>query len=407
MKLNDLEKKIFISGLGIIVLILIFYYIHERSKIREGAHVSIPIIGVPIPFSDIPSLLPSSITDFIKSIIDSVKNSIGFASNQATTVAKAVAAEAKGAARFAAKNAIDLSTKLQARATAVASHAKTAIRQKSIAFQQKMHDRKMKLKEKIMDKKKELEKEFNEKMSKLKTYRRVFKVGLVLSLIFKKLTRWALITTKIIIIRISNLKSCFIWYALEIIGWILYLPIELVVWFFCLQPMEQSFWAIVDSFDCFFNGIMGFHIFHYSDYVLHKCFIPQLPPFPYTSAGGLFTKDGLKKQMKDMVTPPDPREMAIYVKHGLDKYKQELLATFTKPPSFDVKQIWEEAMSLIKIDNPNNIDEEGEVPNDDSDTAINDANQSIDATEIPIPGGTSLSDKDMEVELKPIDVPIE
>ena len=36
MKLDDFEKKILISGLGIIVLILIFYFIHEKSKSKES-----------------------------------------------------------------------------------------------------------------------------------------------------------------------------------------------------------------------------------------------------------------------------------------------------------------------------------------------------------------------------------
>jgi len=405
MKLDDFERKILISGLGIIVLILIFYYIHEKSKVREGAFFTIAGFSIPLP-DFMPNLNIGSVPDFIKSAITSIRQSAQTAAvgEEVGVVGAAEMAQQQGI--FGAKVAMDVATKISQKATAAASHAKTAIRQEVIARKQKIFDLANKLKEKILDKRKQLIKDYKEKTKEVKTFRRFLKIGYRLSRIFSKIGRWALRTVAIIITRIANLKSCFIWYALEIIGWILYLPMEFFVWFFCLQTLEKNFFDMMKEFDCFFNSLMGFHIFYYSDYIRKKCFYPHLPPFPYSSAGGLFTKKGMMNLMKEIFLPPNPIDMARHVQQGLLEYKKDLLATFNKPPNFDIKAIWAEAMDLINLESPDNVEQSGSVPIDNSNEELN--NGILSTTydeEPPIAGGTGLSDADLELPPAPAPAP--
>jgi hypothetical protein len=400
MKLDDFEKKIFISGLGIIVLILIFYYIHQKSKLREGSDfvITIPLVGaIPIPFTD-----PEFWVSTARSIITQVKTSAQIAGAQATTVAKAAQAESANALRQAQKIAMDRAANLARTTQTSVSHAKTGIRQKMINYANRVSERANKLREKIMDRKKKLYAEFKAKFKEVTTFRRLLKYGFALSVIFSKIGRWAMKTVTIILLRISNFKSCFIWYLLEIIGWILYLPMEFLVWFFCLKYLEDNFFGMVKDIDCFFNSVMGFHIFYYSENIRQKCFVPQLPPFPYSTAGGMFSKTGMMKLMKEVFEPPNPAEMANYVNEGLKQYKKELLETFKKPDGVDISEIWAEAMSLSKLMVPGDIKAVGSIPEDDSDEqANNDVVTPADDEEIAIPGGSGLSEGDLAINMSP------
>ena len=187
MKLDDFEKKIFISGLGIIVLILIFYYIHQKSKLREGSDfvITIPLVGaIPIPFTD-----PEFWVSTARSIITQVKTSAQIAGAQATTIAKAAQAESANALRQAQKIAMDRAANLARTTQTSASHAKTGIRQKMINYANRVSERANKLREKIMDRKKKLYAEFKAKFKEVTTFRRLLKYGFALSVIFSKIGR--------------------------------------------------------------------------------------------------------------------------------------------------------------------------------------------------------------------------
>jgi len=103
---------------------------------------------------------------------------------------------------------------------------------------------------------------------------------------------WAITNIEVLIYRISNFKSCFLWYFLEIIGWLLYLPIEFIVWLFCLHDFEKYAWKGLDGVDCFINDITGFYLFKHSDAVNQKCYskvftsLPTLNiPFSFDTVG--------------------------------------------------------------------------------------------------------------------------
>ena len=71
---------------------------------------------------------------------------------------------------------------------------------------------------------------------------------------------------------IVNFPQCFIYYLLEIIGNILYLPIMLIVWAFGMREIEISMWKMVRDFDNLVNSVAGFYLFRYSNSILNKCY---------------------------------------------------------------------------------------------------------------------------------------
>jgi len=146
----------------------------------------------------------------------------------------------------------------------------------------------------------------------------IFKWIWILTKLMNELGVWMVRTIEVIIYRIFHIKDCFLWYMLEIIGFILYVPFEFFIWLFCMKESEKSFWKLVDSLDCMFNDMTGFHIFHYSDTILKKCYAVKLPPFPYSAlpfeGDGEFTQEAFLRFIIDWFMPPSPTEIAQAVK---------------------------------------------------------------------------------------------
>jgi len=361
--LSDLEKKILISSLGIVVLTLLFAFIHKKSKLIE------PIPPFTIPGDDL-------VVD-AQGIINIGEAVAGIGTTTAGAVENTIVTATEGTVNVITTQAMNVLRQLDSTAKFLANKASTAktsaqsaIRQQVNVVKQQVRDRVRTIKQNIQIEAQRLKAEFVQKVKSKMTFTRFFKYATLLTLLFSKIGRWATKTTQIILMRISNFKTCFIWYALEIIGWILYLPIEFIVWFFCLETWETSFWDMVKEVDCFFNSIMGFHIFYYSDYIRQKCFIPTLPQFPSMGMGGKFSKGGFKKVMKDIFLPVDPNEMAAYVRKGLNEYKETLLNTFEHAGQIDFDQIWQEALSAVDFSDVSELVTGGEQVPDTSDQEL-------------------------------------
>ncbi len=110
-----------------------------------------------------------------------------------------------------------------------------------------------------------------------------WKVGLLGFLVASGVGSWAISNIQVLIYRVMNFKSCFFWYFLEIIGWIIYLPIQFLVWLFCLQDFEKSCWRSLDAIDCSIYEYIGFYLFKHSDDVNEKCYSKVFTPFPNLS----------------------------------------------------------------------------------------------------------------------------
>ena len=99
---------------------------------------------------------------------------------------------------------------------------------------------------------------------------------------------------------LANFNSCFFYFFLDIVGYVLYLPFSIMFYLFrsgietyysdCkkkdyppIYTIEKDMWAAIYWLDCQIYDLLGFHVFHYSDEVLERCYkckIGKFPPFP-------------------------------------------------------------------------------------------------------------------------------
>ena len=91
---------------------------------------------------------------------------------------------------------------------------------------------------------------------------------------------------------IFNLPKCFLWYLLEWIGWVLYLPFRFL--FFLMDKVmkmiikkkgvvdfEHKVWCFLEDLDKFTHkNFNGMHIIHYPDSIVAKCYTCKMPKFP-------------------------------------------------------------------------------------------------------------------------------
>jgi hypothetical protein len=83
--------------------------------------------------------------------------------------------------------------------------------------------------------------------------------------------------------KVIKLPQCMGWYTLEIIGHILYIPFAFFFWVFSLQSIEKMIWDVLEEIDCFCYTATGYHLIHYSDTIIKKCYkcnIKKMPKFP-------------------------------------------------------------------------------------------------------------------------------
>jgi hypothetical protein len=85
--------------------------------------------------------------------------------------------------------------------------------------------------------------------------------------------------------KIIYLPKCFLWYALDCMSWIIYLPFRIIFWLldyiFNLgieDFVHDYFWCLLEDLDKFIhddgenNLGTGFHIIHFQDSVMETCY---------------------------------------------------------------------------------------------------------------------------------------
>lgn len=87
--------------------------------------------------------------------------------------------------------------------------------------------------------------------------------------------------------KIKSLPDCMMWYMLQVLGKILYFPINFFLWLFArfgmpqLREAEREVWKQLENLDKLFHKTAGFHIIHFPDDVVEKCYkCKGLVPFP-------------------------------------------------------------------------------------------------------------------------------
>jgi hypothetical protein len=320
------EKKILMVCLVIILLTMIIFIIQKKLKIRE------PIPPFHIPFADdIANTMQFIINASLKVAADAKQAGLSMmgqaksaaqtaqiqasaAVKQAETRSRFSMAEIKNQIRTNVSNALAKANHVQSQATAKLNQTRNILIQKKQQAE--------KATEKIKEKTKTLKTfQFYQKITK--------KVWPFLSLLFgicshfKLIGIWFVTNIEVLLSRLFHFKSCFLWYFMEILGFILYLPIEFLVWAFSLQCFEKMCWDGIYTADCSFTNIFGFHIFKYSDSIIQKCYAKQFKPFPSFNYKFDFDKDlteaNFKKMFLSTLEPPSPSEIAKEVKENAKK----------------------------------------------------------------------------------------
>lgn len=97
--------------------------------------------------------------------------------------------------------------------------------------------------------------------------------------------------------KILNIPNCFLWYSLEIAGKIIYLPFRITFFIldllfvmfrinFKIQKIVDNAWWFLDDISHYAYEMTGYHIVHYNEDVINKCYkckignFPIVPKFP-------------------------------------------------------------------------------------------------------------------------------
>jgi hypothetical protein len=81
---------------------------------------------------------------------------------------------------------------------------------------------------------------------------------------------------------LMNFPSCFIYYAIEILGIILYLPVRFIFWLFGMKSIEDAIWNGLYELDKQLylatggqksnDQCSGYHFLHYPCWIVNKCY---------------------------------------------------------------------------------------------------------------------------------------
>lgn len=132
---------------------------------------------------------------------------------------------------------------------------------------------------------------------------------------------WLIRYIIVIITQIINLPKCFLWYALDTMGWIIYLPFRITFWTLDylfntgIVQQEHNLWNFFAEIDYYIRGPdgnffikdydnvitpdpnslnLGLHIIHFPDNVMRQCY--SIDPF------SLDNIKGVKKVMKSFTS---------------------------------------------------------------------------------------------------------
>jgi hypothetical protein len=98
--------------------------------------------------------------------------------------------------------------------------------------------------------------------------------------------------------KLLNIPNCFLWYSMEVAGKMFYLPFRLTFYVldlilstmgvgFSIQDIVNRIWWFIDDIDHYlYEQGSGFHIVHYPDDIIKRCYscsigkFPKIPEFP-------------------------------------------------------------------------------------------------------------------------------
>lgn len=125
---------------------------------------------------------------------------------------------------------------------------------------------------------------------------------------------WSINMISCLFVMFGNFSSCFFYYFLDIIGYVLYLPFAFMFYLFrssieiyypdCkredyppIYNVEKEIWDLIYDIDCKIYDATGFHVFHYSEEVMKRCY--SCSPGPFPPFPNLFSPQGWTKAIKE------------------------------------------------------------------------------------------------------------
>ena len=83
--------------------------------------------------------------------------------------------------------------------------------------------------------------------------------------------------------KIKSLPQCMIWYLLDLIGKIIYIPFFLLFLFIRTITdvnVENMIWNVIETIDSYINSFAGFHLIYFPSEVIKKCYKCNIRSFP-------------------------------------------------------------------------------------------------------------------------------
>ena len=125
---------------------------------------------------------------------------------------------------------------------------------------------------------------------------------------------WSMNMISCLFVMFGNFSSCFFYYFLDIIGYVLYLPFAFMFYLFrssieiyypdCkreeyppIYHAEKEIWNLIYDIDCKIYDATGFHVFHYSEEIMKRCY--SCSPGPFPPFPNLFSPQGWNKAIKE------------------------------------------------------------------------------------------------------------
>jgi hypothetical protein len=335
MGFTIIEKKIFICSLGIVLITLLCYVVFNRlNRIREPLPpFKIPVVDDIVGIANFISKMAMDIAKNIKDQVTNIRNNLMADARKVQTVAKIQATKLEIKADAAIKAA-----------AAKADREAKSIRQQLRDTAYAIKNRAGQITQSVKQRAYQVEEQAKQKTKETKGIRRAFqffrkywKYITAFFLFLSGVGQWCIKNVETLIYRIANFKNCFLWYVLEVVGWVLYIPIEFFVWLCCLKDLENMIWDLMKQVDCSFNDITGFHFMYYSTDVIKKCYSRKFVPFPQMKFD--FTLKGLEKEggkfIMDFLLPISPEEAAEAAKAGAreaTKFGKELESKLSPIP---------------------------------------------------------------------------
>jgi hypothetical protein len=102
---------------------------------------------------------------------------------------------------------------------------------------------------------------------------------------------WAIVAVTCLIQKFMSIPNCFLWYSLEIFGKIIYLPFRITFALLdfilaivgvniSIQGIVNQVWWFIDDISHVLKDGVGFHIVHYPDDVIERCYSCKIDKFP-------------------------------------------------------------------------------------------------------------------------------